>query len=304
MKKVNFNFATVFSLMALLVYGYFAFMGLVYWKNGAVTVPVLFTLGGMLIALFCLFVMCMGKGSRWHIGKVGEIVFGVIILCLFVAAAIPFTNFFKVVENQGRIKGKVEQFLISSKNLDQAYEKYAEDRIAEYESQLKLVAEGKSIRPAEYDTLLAGAAGADDNIKIQNLTKSLRRQLLPKERESICKQRTAALEKASQMSVWNVLLPSNINKIATEVGSYVQNYTDLSSKIRKGETAEPFTYPEIKNDLNEIQTIYTHLSTPSFISILLSLICFLIMLLPYFITERSLAGRVSKPSGKVEVDYE
>ena len=63
MNKTRFNFAAVFSIMVLLVYAFIAFMGLIYWKNGELTIPLLLTLGGIAVVILCLYVMCVGKES-------------------------------------------------------------------------------------------------------------------------------------------------------------------------------------------------------------------------------------------------
>ena len=200
-------------------------------------VPVLITLVGIGVVLGCLYVMCIGKESRWRIGRVGEIFFGLIILATFIAAALPFANFAKVVERQDDIKGRIDTLMTSAKNLDAAYDAYVADRIQKYESQLNIVSRGKKVRPSDYQKLLAGAAGDTDSKKIANLSKSLKRQLLPESRDSICKQRMEWLERANQMSVWNILLPQNINKIAKEVNDYVKNYVEIE-KIRFGDRLE------------------------------------------------------------------
>ena len=165
---------------------------------------------------------------------------------------------------------------------------------------MKLVAQGKHVRPSEYEQLLANAAGDNDNQKIANLSKSLHRQLLPASKDSICAQRTEWLEKANKMSVWNMQLPANISKIASEVDNYVNNYTELSSTIRKGETCKPFTYAELNNDLGQLRDVYTKFSRPSIVSIFVSLIVCLIMLLPYFVAQKSLAGNKSVNNERFE----
>ena len=302
MNNKRFNFAAVFSIMALLVYAFFALMGLVYWKKGEIMVPVLITLAGIGVVLGCLYVMCIGKESRWRIGRVGEIFFGLIILATFIAAAFPFTNFAKVVERQDDIKGRIDTLMTSAKNLDASYDAYVADRIQKYESQLNLVSRGKKVRPSDYQKLLAGAAGDTDTKKIANLSKSLKRQLLPESRDSICKQRMEWLERANQMSVWNILLHQNINKIAKEVNDYVKNYVEISSTIRAGETVQPFAYESLNNDLGELEKIYSKFSKPSTLSLIMSIIGFLIMLLPYIMAERSKAG--AQTGAKKGNDYE
>ena len=238
--------------------------------------------------------MCRAKESRWKIGQVGQIFFGLIILIAFILAAFPFTNYLKVVKSQDEIKGKIETLLTSARNVDKAYLDYANNRIRKYEDQLRLVSSGKHIRPSEYHQLLANAAGENDEQKIESLSKSLHRQLLPSSIDSISKQRTEWLEKTNKMSVWNILLPSNINKIAKEVNNYVKDYKELSGTIRMGETVEPFDYHDINNDLGKLQQIYTKFSKPSIIAIIVSIIGFLIILLPYFITQRPISMKESK----------
>lgn len=304
MNKTRFNFAAVFSIMVLLVYAFIAFMGLIYWKNGELTIPLLLTLGGVAVVLLCLYVMCVGKESRWRIGRVGEILFGIIILATFVLAAFPFTNFMKVIDKQDDIKGRIDTLFTSAKNLDSAYDNYANERTSKYESSLKIISSGKNIRPSEYREVLAGAAGNSDDEKIANLSKSLKRQLLPENMDTIRAERMKWLESANKMSVWNMLLPSNINKIANEVDNFVSNYADVSKNIRKGEEANPFAYENLNNNLGELQQIYTKFSKPSVMSLIASLVAFLIMLLPYIVAQRSLANATSKSSKKTQVDYE
>ena len=108
--------------------------------------------------------------------------------------------------------------------------------------------------------------------------------------DTIRAERMKWLESANKMSVWNMLLPSNINKIANEVDNFVTNYADVSKSIRKGEDAQPFAYENLNNNLGELQQIYTKFSNPSVMSLITSLVAFLIMLLPYLIALRSTAG--------------
>ena len=44
MQKSSFNFATVFSLMVLFVFAYIAYLGMVYWRQGDQTLPILLSI--------------------------------------------------------------------------------------------------------------------------------------------------------------------------------------------------------------------------------------------------------------------
>lgn len=292
MEKTKFNFAFVFSIVALLGFAYFAFMGLVYWKNGDLVMPAILTAAGIVLVLVCLFVMCKGKSSRWTIGKIGEVLFGIIILGTLLAAALPFTNFFKVVEQQDKIKTEIKAMFSSAESLDSAYNAYCTDRLEAYERTLKVACKGKTVRPKDYLTLVANAGGNDDEQKVDNLVKSLKRQLTPESMDSVHQKRAEWLESTGDMSVWNLKFPNNVNVIANQVKDYSENYAKLSQKIRKGEHAEPFSYPAFSSNLQQLQSNYTTLHfPPTVLSLVVALIAFLIILLPYFITEGSLADK-------------
>ena len=64
MNDIKFNYAAVIALMVLLVFGYFAFMGLVYWQDGLVIKPLLITAFGIAVAVLCVYVMTESKKSR------------------------------------------------------------------------------------------------------------------------------------------------------------------------------------------------------------------------------------------------
>ena len=296
MNDIKFNYAAVIALMVLLVFGYFAFMGLVYWQDGLVIKPLLITAFGIAVAVLCVYVMTESKKSRWKIGRVGEALFGLIVLATFVAAAVPFTNFMNVLNRSSEIKSKTEQMLNTARNVDEAYDSYVSKRVGAYRFMLETVAKGKNIKPSDYAEHLAKAAGDNDEQKISNLAKSLSRQLLPMAIDSVRQQRCLWLEQASQMSVWNVMLPHNINTIADGVNDYVANYADLSKNIRQGEDTQPFTYETLSTDLTSLRKSYTRLTRPSALTLVLAVIGFALMLLPYWVADRSLAGATSSSS--------
>ena len=112
MNRSKFNFAAVFSLMVLLGYSYLMFMGLVYWREGSIAVPLLITIGFIALVVACLVIMCMSRATRWkRIGSIGQAIFGTIILLAFIASAIPFTNFMDVVASQNRFSEEINHVL-------------------------------------------------------------------------------------------------------------------------------------------------------------------------------------------------
>lgn len=322
MERSKFNFAAVFSLIVLLVYSYITFLGLVYWRNGDILLPLGLTLGFMVIIVVCLLIMCAAKATRWHrIGMIGQVLCGLIIFATFIASAIPFTNFMRVVEKQDTIAQEISNTLDAARNIDKSYIDFANKRINYYKERLEFVSNGKSIRPSEYNECMGRASGESDKEKIENLAKSLKMKLLPDTITVVQNHRQEWLQSASNMSVWNVMLPANIVKINKEVNEWTENYIKLSSVVYMGEESEVnkepevnnrplssvddmneeskfFTYEEFNNNLSTLISFYTELHKPTFMALVLALLGFTIMLLPYITTESSLAGATSGVTSK------
>ncbi len=292
--KTKFNFAATFSLVVLLIYAYISFMGLVYWRQGDLLLPSVLTLGFILIVIGCLFVMSISKATRWkEFGMIGQCFFGLIILVAFVISAVPFTNFMGVLEKQDEIKTEINRSFLSAKQLNDAYTEYVNKRIAGYKEALSEASASKSIRPSVYNELLGGASGSSDEQKIVNLSNSLQQKLAPGSMSVIMEKRLAWLEGASQMSVLNMKLPSNLVKISKEVSNWTDNFRQLSKVIYKGENTSEFEYQDYNSKIETVTAFYTELHKPSFPVLLISLLGFGIMLLPYFVTLESNAGKRS-----------
>lgn len=295
MNRSKFSFAAVFSLMVLLAYSFLMFMGLVYWRGGSLGLPIGLTLGFIALVVTCLTVMCMSRATRWkRIGTIGQCIFGFIILLAFIASAVPFTNFMDVVAQKSKFNQEINNVLNSARGLDRSYEEYTERRLDNYRSRLTEISNNRDEYAAEYRQLLAGAPGNTDERKIDNLVSSLRRKLVADSVVQITRERQQWLESSADMSVWNLMLPTNMAKINEEVSNWTLMYTNISDVSYRGEHAAPFQYPEFNTELTTLTRNYTTLHAPSVLAILVALLCFAIMLLPYMLTERDVAGRVSK----------
>ncbi len=289
--KTKFTYGAVIALVVLLVFSYIAFMGLVYWQNGEISVPLLITLSFILIVASSITFMCMSRATRWkNIGQAGQIAFGFIVFCAFIASAFPFTNFMDVIGHQGQISNEIDSVMLAAQRLDNAYITYSEQRIADYRDKLQLISEGKEIQPTVYAQYLGGAAGNTDEEKIRRLTNSLKNRLLPDSMEVAQQERSQWLRESSEMSVWNIMLPKNIIKIQNEVTNWTQNYINLSTESYRGEDTRPFSYDDFSTRLEELSARYAVLHWPTWWSILVAIGCFFVMLLPYWLTEKDVAG--------------
>ena len=295
MQESKFNFAFVFSIIVLLVFSYITFLGLVYWKEGDFKLPCLLTAILIISVLVCVYVMCLSKATRWkRIGTIGQLFFGLIILAVLLSAAFPFTNFLRVTKDSPVIAKQVIEVCDAAINLDKAYEAYVNKRIEGYQSNLSIIVKGKKANPTRYKECVGGASGKTDEEKIRNLSKSLKNKLYPESTITIVNERHDWLESARAANVWNPFTPSNIREIDDQVNGWVDNYKNLASVKYKGEDSMEFAYDSFSSKLSQLTNTYTVFQSPSLFSIVISVICFIIMLLPYLVTRESLAGATSK----------
>lgn len=300
MKQSKFSFAAVFSLMVLLGFSYIAFMGLVYWREGDILMPALLTGGFIVLIIVCLTIMCKSKATRWkRIGTIGQVIFGLIILAAFGVSSLPFTNFMDVVAKQDKFYDGIDEMLESAQQMDEEYESYVKDRLAKYKTNLEIVAVGYgsgNVADTTYQNKVGNTNGSNDPAKIKHLVNNLKREIMPAKLDKAKEERQEWLENASDMSVWNVLLPKNLADIDENVTNWAEKYRETSDKIMDGEdpNTQPFEGENFSSDMSSLTRMYTKLDAPSPLSIVIALVCFLVMLLPYFMTQGDVAGARSK----------
>lgn len=295
----KFSFSLVFSIVILLAFSYITFLGLVYWKAGNLSTPMLITVGLVAIVLLCVIIMCKAKETRWKgIGNFGQILFGFIVLASFLLASIPFTNFLRVRHDKGNISEKVNEACEAAIAMDEAYVNYVEQRLFDYQDNLYLKVLGKEISPSGYMECVAGAEGNADEEKIEALTKSLRMKLLPDSTAIVVAERQQWIANAKEVRILNPMTPANINTVDRQVNGWLENYQALSSIRYKGEETHDFEYSQFESKLKELTDTYTIFRFPSIWAILIAIACFGIMLLPYFLTEGDLAAAGEKKNKK------
>ena len=298
MKQTTFSFALVLSVIVLMAYAFVAFLGMVYWAEGALLVPIISTLGFLAVAILMVLWLCRAKASRWRrMRLVGQAVAGTFFAIVVLLSMLPFGNFLNVLSHQEELTADFEQTIASAEELDAAYEQYVDRRVERYRQRLATVASpgGQRSNPSEYETLVGGAAGSTDAEKIDNLCASLRRHLLPAS-DSTATAFHAWLDGMKGISVWNVGLPANIKTLHDEVNNRTESYRSLSAQERSfnGEPYEPFAYASFGQHSDRLTAIYRELPLPpSLPAVLLALLAAAVALLPYWLTQKSIVGNDS-----------
>lgn len=292
MRDFRINWAVILALIVLLGFTYFSFMGVLYNKyiNGDLLKASLFAGGVVLIVSICVVVMCVSRATRWkEIGTAGQVFFAMIILAVFGISAVPFTGFMKAIESKQKILVEINNTRAMADHIDQAYNSYVNDRVEAYKTWLN-----------EDSTRYMNAGGDNDSEKIANLTTSLRNHLMPQSLEESQEKREVWLSEVQGMSVWNIQLPRNLDILNKASKTWNDEYVALSD-ISYGDPLKLFEYKV--NDENPLKVLGEF--NISWVAIAAALLSFFFMLLPYFLTQPFIGGKVGKrEKGQPEVDYE
>lgn len=290
----RFNWAMVLALLAVLVFSYIAFLGMLYHETTSSKTPVWIAIGILVIVSLCCFGMCYGKAERnKFLGKSVQIALGTVIFVVLVLAAIPFTNFLDVLGKSEDIKENVEEVFDYASNLDNRYAEYANSRIKDYENILSPEEEISG------DSFLTTRPKNEYDYVISVKSQALRRIILPESRRSIVEGRQQWLDNSKEMSLWNVATPDNLRKLRSVVSSWIDEYRTLSSNGFEDESFEPFIEKKFSTSIDICTAQFTHYHFPSIIAILITFIVFGIILLPYFLTDSWEYG-VDEQNNKVD----
>lgn len=284
MDRFKFNYATVIALAVLLFYAYIAAMGSLFRdkilgipSQGRIWVAVIVFFMVVALVFLCIVMMCKAKATRWkNIGTPGQIGFGIVILVVLILAGIPFSTFLKAAKEQKNITTLVKNVKKDAEGLDKAYNEHVDNRVKAYERQLKA------------DTTFTVT-------EVTNRINSLRNHLSPESTEDVQGKRQVWIEGIKEMSVWNILMRSNLDSLQYTVQNWMVDYQRRDSIRFAGEDYPYFEYDRFGKERNEETSALSSLLAElgkfhySFFSVLIALLCWLLMLLPWRITRESLA---------------
>lgn len=275
----RFNWAMVLSLLAVLIFCYIAFLGMLYHEMSDSNTPILNALVLLVIVTLCCVGMCYGRSSRHKLlSKSVQIALGAVIFVALGWGAIPFTNFLDVLGKSEQIEKNVEDVYDYASNLDNSYAEYANSRIKDYEYVLSPEVE----EPTGVFVTTRPQSGLDYEISLKS--QALRRIILPEYRQEIIKERQQWLDDSRGMSLWNVATPTNLRNMESVVTSWIDEYCTLSSNGFEDESFAPFEEKDFTTSIEAIMADFTHYHFPSIMAIFITLVVFGLILLAYFLT--------------------
>lgn len=299
-KNLKFSWAHILLFLAIIIIGYVTYVGITYKLDKGLTEPLWYTLGIVALLVFWFFGVQQLKGVDNNYRFSRCIILERVLLfsspLVFFLCMGPFNHAWNVASHGEEIEGRFREAINSSTNMFDEYNNYSSRRIADYHNFLQRVKDSKYIQPSVYQRI--GFDGKNDEHKIKIEVATLKRQLT-ENYDSLQKEATSWIKRADQnTSVWNVFLVGNIKEIKNAITDWNNQLHNFSSVILSTETNDgnhnvlPFDYDSneiniVLKNLDSLSNIYTADDELSFTAILLGVILYLMMILPYFVQKRN-----------------
>ena len=273
-RKLRFSWGHIVAFLALIFIAYVVFMGATYYTAGNYYVG-LITMGCcvLLIVLTILGAQVLkGVDKKFHRSIVWE---RILVSCspfIILIVGIPFTHFWTVQSSEGQIIQQFEESIKASMSIFSDYESYSDSRIEQLKSSL--------------------ATKIKDEQFINNRIDELSLYLKGSTTKSIEEAKGWIYKVGNSPSIWNVFLFGNISTIEGSIEQWTESLNAISQKSISSETdVDSFSTANIHKDkalngLKELKKMYKKGKAPNVLAITTLLICYLMLLCPYFIQER------------------
>ena len=280
-EQLKFTWGHIIAFLAIIILSYFSFMGISYLTRGNFIYA---GIGVLVIDLFLVLYFIVPQLLKGTDRKFdNKIMFERLLIftapLIFIVLMIPYAHFWTVQKEEDKIQLVFEESVKHSTEMFESYESYAEERLNNYNPRTNRSSGSNSTTIRREKQLKKDA---------------LRIQLLSDNYNNLKTSALSWIESAASSSVWNVFILGNISKIEDAIISWNKELFALSENIMKDESddAVAFNMPSesaeaAKAALSQLRSIYTKIGAPTVIAILLGILLYLMLLLPYIIQTRN-----------------
>lgn len=308
-EQLKFSWGHIIAFLALVFIAYTTFVGATYYSCGNFCIATVTSIV-VVVVLFVIFIGAqMGKATSVKFSKRIwiERLFVFSSPVVFIICMMPFYHFGVVHSQEDEIIGTFNETINASRRMFTDYEEYSINRIANYNALLDSVIGRGSNQSASRMV----------HIEKPNMVETLRLQLLSDNFSSLKTSAEQWIDKSSEgASTWNVFLLGNTREIKTAIRDWNGQLEKFSEhkmnneELEGGEKVQTFseakeTMDSIDVGFNTLTAKYTEPSFPPLWAIVVSVLLYCALALPYLIQDRhtkstyTLCGRryVSKNVG-------
>jgi hypothetical protein len=309
MNQSKFPLADLLTALGAIGFSFFCFLSLNFYTLGD-------TQQSAIVAIVIGFILgSLAFGAKLLKRTTGKfktsIIFERLLLLLFVITAFisvfPFSHYFAVSKRKTEIKQETTSNITQANNIFVNYERYANNRLSIYENRLNSIVQGKRVNPSAYRNY-GFVNKTDDQTQIKNRMFTLEKKLLPPDYPVMKKDDSTRLAYfKSKIINWSPLgIVEVMNTAEADITSWINQLKKYSTFRAQGEIAKDFIYPLTFKDVTDN---FTELGSPTYISILIAIGFYVLMLLSYYFnTERStknhytLCGKKTFNKSDIDID--
>lgn len=291
-QKLKFSWGHIIAFLALIFISYVTFMGITYYCDGN------FLLAGigvilvdLILALFFIIPQQL-KGTEMKFGKkvVFERLFIFLTPIIFVVAMMPYAHFWTVFDNRVEVEQTFRESIGSTKKMFSAYEEYAKARIDNYTKKLSTA----TVQVKKRKAIAVNPMSKTNPTRFANSTEALALQLNSSNFTSLRDAAEKWIDQTRGVTIWNVFLIGNIDKIEAAMKSWNKSLTEMSAHKMQNEDEEVLSFtsndPSVVTALDNfksIHSIYTTMGYPTPLAIGIAILLYLMLIFPYVLQRRN-----------------
>lgn len=272
--RLIFSWGHIVAIISWIIMGYIIFMGMVYYTKGNFSQSVIVTGVLLIFLLFTFLLIQQLKATDGNFSKNIKYERFLLILSIlfFVVSMIPFSHFWNIHDKKEQISDAITEAIFSSKQMFDNYDKYANERVNNYEQYISNTEK--------------------DEIKKQVMVETLKTQMLSSNNEALKTSATKWIDNASQnASVWNIFLTGNIDNIKSIVGVWHDELDKLGSRLSNEPESASFSekYPItlLYNKYDKVSESFSNISfMPNINATVLGILLYIMLIFPYIIQDR------------------
>ena len=278
-EELRFSWGHIIAFLALIFIAYVTFMGITYLTLGNFWYAGIGALTCVIVLAIFLLGAQVKKGSptKFYKSIIWERFLLLMSPIVLAFAFYPYNHFWTVLDKEDDIVKDFNSSISYAHGIFDEYESYANKRIE------------------TLSNMVSNLSKAEQQNRIDELTLLL----LSKNYDKLKMEATTWINNSSKSStVWNVFLLGNVDNISEAVEKWIINLNAVSIKHLKCENynvidfgTEGMAYLNVQQGLKELKKKYSSTEFKlNIISLVTMIICFLMLLCPYFIQERNAAN--------------
>lgn len=294
MNQSKFSLADVLTILTALGFGFMCFLGTNFYTLGnvpkSITVAVIITI--LLFSTVFTAKLLKRTSVNFKTRFIWEMVSLVVFTLLFVLFTyMPFSHYFTVSAKQSEILSKIKASITQAENMFPAYEAYAQNRKAFYESKIKSVVANKKGKPSDYDSCGFKNGIIPDETQLHKKMENINADLFPTNYSNLVTQKGIKevatnwlLEAKDASRSWKPIGITNVVLTIEDKSNEWKNLLINLSQIReKCEQADDFSFPL---QFEDIKQNFTRREKPSSISLIIASLMWALMMLSWLVTKR------------------